>query len=256
MGIFIIAMTKIFYIVSASIACVILRHAFFAKRGNSFLRSNVESDGLESVTVPNVVNIPQNEVPKIEEVLRDTDMNGIYSDTAQTEGDASSSYTPEALADQVKDLPGLTFTPSFNHFSGYLQVSPTRHIHYWYIESMKDPSTDPVVFWTNGGPGCSGLLGLGTEMGPFVFEAGGKLSLNPFTWNNIANILYVEQPAGVGFSKFSDPDDANVGDERAAEDNYKLIKAFFERFPERKPNEFFIASESYGGHYMPSCKFS
>ena len=242
-------MTKISFIVSASIACVIFRHTLFAKRG-SFLRSNVYNDGLESVNVPNVVDIPHHEVPKIEEVLRDTDMNG--SDTAETESGAS--YTPEALADQVTDLPGLTFSPSFNHFSGYLRVSPTRQIHYWYIESMNNPSTDPVIFWTNGGPGCSGLLGLGTEMGPFSFEAGGKLSLNPFTWNNIASILYVEQPAGVGFSKYSDPDDAYVGDERAALDNYQLIKAFFERFPERKPNEFFIASESFGGHYIPWCK--
>ncbi len=92
-------------------------------------------------------------------------------------------------------------------------------------------------------------------MGPFIFEDAGKLALNPFTWNKIANIFYVEQPAGVGFSKYSDPEDAHVGDERAAMDNYNLIKAFLERFPERKLNDFYVASESFGGHYIPWCKF-
>lgn len=167
---------------------------------------------------------------------------------------SSSSYTSEAIAGQITNLLGLTFTPSFNQFSGYLQVSSTRKIHYWYIESLNNPSHDPLVFWANGGPGCSGLLGLGTEMGPFTFNAGGNLTLYPFTWNNIANILYVEQPAGVGFRTFSDPDDANVGDERAPVDNVELIRRFFDRFPERKGNEFYIASESYRGHYIPHCK--
>ncbi len=252
MGIFIIIMSKITYIISASLACIIVRQTFFPK-GTSFLRSNnnVDGGGLESVSSSSITNAFSN---RIEEALEQPSGANDGANVGDTPPGANVSYTPEALADQVTYLPGLTFTPTFNHFSGYLEVAPTRHIHYWYIESMNDPSTDPVVFWTNGGPGCSGLLGLGTEMGPFIFEDAGKLSLNPFTWNNIASILYVEQPAGVGFSKFSDPEDANVGDERAALDNYNLIEAFFARYPERKQNEFYIASESYGGHYVPSCK--
>ena len=58
-----------------------------------------------------------------------------------------SSYTQQAQDDQVTDLPGLDFEPNFKHFSGYIPVSPTRKIHYWYIESSNNPSTDPVVFW-------------------------------------------------------------------------------------------------------------
>lgn len=59
-------------------------------------------------------------------------------------------YTIEAQADLITSLPGLSFTPTFRQFSGYIPVSPTRNIHYWYIESSNNPANDPVVFWTNG----------------------------------------------------------------------------------------------------------
>jgi hypothetical protein len=68
-------------------------------------------------------------------------------------------YTPEALLDQIIELPGADNLLS-NHFSGYLDITSTKHIHYFYIESHRNPVEDSVVFWTNGGPGCSGLLGL------------------------------------------------------------------------------------------------
>lgn len=58
-------------------------------------------------------------------------------------------YTDEALADQIKDLPGadnLEF--NFNQFSGYLKVSETKNLHYWLVESQNDPVNDPLAFWT------------------------------------------------------------------------------------------------------------
>lgn len=166
----------------------------------------------------------------------------------------ASVYTDAAAGDLITDLPGLSYAPGFKQFSGYLTVSEAnqRNIFYWYVESQNDPANDPVVFWTNGGPGCSGLLGFGTEHGPFFFGRDGTLSENPFSWNKAASILYVEQPAGVGFSfSKTESDYINVGDSRAAEDNYMIIRQFLERYPERKQNDFYISSESYGGHYIP-----
>mmetsp|Transcript_14336 Transcript_14336/g.16264 ORF Transcript_14336/g.16264 Transcript_14336/m.16264 type:complete len:570 (+) Transcript_14336:228-1937(+) len=243
----VIIMTKAGYLLSALITSLFFHRVVILNEG-SYLRSTGTSfTGYQQQQ-------HDEEIKMNESANKDTPPLNMEGQTSSNT-DASSnstiiSYTSEANADMITDLPGLTFTPSFNQFSGYLSVSSTRKIHYWYIESMNKPSSDPVVFWTNGGPGCSGLLGLGTEMGPFIFEDG-KLSPNPFTWNTIANILYVEQPAGVGFSVFTDPSDKEVGDERAALDNYQLIKEFFDRFPERKHNEFYIASESFGGHYIP-----
>ncbi|KAJ1441770.1 hypothetical protein B484DRAFT_415048, partial [Ochromonadaceae sp. CCMP2298] len=59
-------------------------------------------------------------------------------------------YTTEALADQVTDLPGAeNLKIPFNQFSGYLKVNGTKNLHYWLVESARDPANDPVAFWTN-----------------------------------------------------------------------------------------------------------
>jgi len=164
-------------------------------------------------------------------------------------------YTPEALADQIKALPGaeaLSF--NFNQFSGYVKINGTKNMHYWLVESQNDPANDPIAFWTNGGPGCSGLLGFLTELGPFRTDNKDlTLSLNPYSWNKIANLVFIEQPCGVGFSYSDDPKggDYKTDDAQAAKDNYALIAQFFVKFPQYAKNSLYIASESYGGHYMP-----
>lgn len=116
-------------------------------------------------------------------------------------------YTPEALKDQVLNLPGAeSLDVSFNQFSGYLTVNTTKHNHYWFVESMGNPSTDPLVFWTNGGPGCSGLLGFLTEQGPFRPNKDLSLAFNEYAWNTVANMVFIEAPCGVGFSYSDNPD--------------------------------------------------
>ena len=69
--------------------------------------------------------------------------------------------TAAAQADRVTDLPGLTDAISFSQYSGYLDLPGTaKHMHYWFVEAeVDDPLSAPLAFWTNGGPGCSGLLG-------------------------------------------------------------------------------------------------
>ena len=159
--------------------------------------------------------------------------------------------TKEAEHDRITHLPGLTEDVSFEQFSGYIDAAPTRHIFYWYVESEKDPDQAPIVWWSNGGPGCSGLLGFGAEHGPFIITRKGKLHPSTYSWNKVANMLYVEQPAGVGYSYVDNPEDKVTGDAQAAVDNYQFILNFLERFPERRKNPFYLASESYGGHYIP-----
>jgi carboxypeptidase C (cathepsin A) len=56
-----------------------------------------------------------------------------------------------------------------------------------YTESQKAPATDPLLWWSNGGPGCSGLLGFLTEHGPFRPQAAPGTGLDPFAfaWNTL-----------------------------------------------------------------------
>jgi len=62
-------------------------------------------------------------------------------------------------SDRVTSLPDCDRLKS-NWYSGYVDATPTRHLHYVLVESLNDPKTDPVVIWFNGGPGCSSLLAL------------------------------------------------------------------------------------------------
>eukprot|EP00621_Florenciella_sp_RCC1693_P005607 CAMPEP_0182523910 /NCGR_PEP_ID=MMETSP1323-20130603/1411_1 /TAXON_ID=236787 /ORGANISM="Florenciella parvula, Strain RCC1693" /LENGTH=466 /DNA_ID=CAMNT_0024732387 /DNA_START=55 /DNA_END=1455 /DNA_ORIENTATION=+ len=167
---------------------------------------------------------------------------------------ASIARTPDAEADQIIDLPDAPEV-DFNMFSGYLPISDTTNYFYWFAEcdGCEDPASAPVALWTNGGPGCSGLIGMMTEQGPFRPQADGTLAKNEYAWNKVANMLYIEQPMGVGFSYSTQKSDyIEVGDDEAAENNYKLMLQFLERFPEYEKNEFYITAESYGGHYMPT----
>jgi serine carboxypeptidase-like clade II len=65
----------------------------------------------------------------------------------------------------------------------------------------------------------------------------------------VANILFVESPAGVGFSK-ARGGQVN-GDKRTAKENYVFLVNWLDRFPNYQKNDLFLAGESYAGHYIP-----
>lgn len=66
----------------------------------------------------------------------------------------ATNYTEAALRDQITDLPGIpSQAKNLNQFSGYIPLEDDKQIFYWLIESMGEPSTDPIALWTNGGPG-------------------------------------------------------------------------------------------------------
>eukprot|EP00475_Leptophrys_vorax_P033926 TRINITY_DN5413_c0_g1_i1.p2 TRINITY_DN5413_c0_g1~~TRINITY_DN5413_c0_g1_i1.p2 ORF type:complete len:481 (+),score=93.43 TRINITY_DN5413_c0_g1_i1:1740-3182(+) len=168
-------------------------------------------------------------------------------------------YTAEALEDFVpwESLPGsdhILDNVTFNSFAGYVTVNDTtgKNYFYWFFESEGNPTTDPVVLWTNGGPGCSGFLGLFTELGPIRPDNEGALLLNPYSWTKLANFIFIEQPTGVGFTYSDTQSDYTVGDDQAARDMYDFLQGWFKKYPNYQSNDFYITSESYGGHYMPT----
>ena len=135
------------------------------------------------------------------------------------------------MEDRVTSLPGLNASVSFAQFAGFVNISENlvrRDIFYWFNEAeLVPPVTAPIVLWTNGGPGCSGILGALTENGPFrAANNGTSLNTAAYSWNKRANMLFVEQPLFVGYSISDDPDDAVTDDEL----NAKRLVTFIERF--------------------------
>lgn len=96
------------------------------------------------------------------------------------------------------------------------------------------------------------LDGLLTEHGPFLVQPDGvTLEYNPYSWNLIANVLYLESPAGVGFS-YSDDKFYATNDTEVAQSNFEALQDFFHLFPEYKNNKLFLTGESYAGIYIPT----
>ncbi|KAK4491372.1 hypothetical protein RD792_002111 [Penstemon davidsonii] len=157
-------------------------------------------------------------------------------------------------ADEILNQPGQPHGVSFSQYSGYVTVDPTagRALFYYFTQS-EDSSTNPLVLWLNGGPGCSSLgSGAMTELGPFRVNPDGKtLWHNENAWNNLANVIFLESPAGVGFSYSNRSSDYITGDKQTATDTYTFLVNWLERFPEYKSRDFYITGESYAGHYVP-----
>ncbi|KFK27639.1 hypothetical protein AALP_AA8G409500 [Arabis alpina] len=159
-------------------------------------------------------------------------------------------------ADRVKELPGQP-PVKFRQYAGYVTVNEThgRALFYWFFEATHNPSEKPLLLWLNGGPGCSSVgFGASEELGPFFPQNSTKpnLKLNPYSWNNAANLLFLESPVGVGFSYSNTSRDiSQLGDTVTARDSYNFLVNWFKRFPQYKSREFYIAGESYAGHYVP-----
>jgi len=141
--------------------------------------------------------------------------------------------------------------------SKYDEKNEDKHLFYWMFEKRESSSTattadekTPFLVWLTGGPGCSSTLALLTENGPCsVNEDGASTSINPYSWTESAHVLWLDQPAGVGFS-YGEETDTN--EEMISEDAYYFLQAFFKKHPEYAANPLFIVGESYGGHYAPS----
>eukprot|EP00531_Pseudo-nitzschia_arenysensis_P001320 CAMPEP_0116142442 /NCGR_PEP_ID=MMETSP0329-20121206/14913_1 /TAXON_ID=697910 /ORGANISM="Pseudo-nitzschia arenysensis, Strain B593" /LENGTH=553 /DNA_ID=CAMNT_0003637683 /DNA_START=63 /DNA_END=1724 /DNA_ORIENTATION=+ len=152
---------------------------------------------------------------------------------------------------------------SSKSISGYMDLkgskydqSGDKHLFFWMFEKRDTEESDikdediPLVVWLTGGPGCSSTLALLTENGPCsVNDDGTGTTVNPHSWTEAAHVLWLDQPAGVGFS-YGDENDS--GEEMVGEDAYYFFQAFFQAHPEYANNPLYIIGESYGGHYVPA----
>jgi cathepsin A (carboxypeptidase C) len=104
--------------------------------------------------------------------------------------------------------------------------------------------------WMTGGPGCSSEVALFGENGPCTVNADGTDTItNPSSWNSNANLLYIDQPAGTGFSYGTGMD---VNEKGVARDMYDFLQQFMQQHSKYAELDFFAVGESYAGHYIPA----
>ncbi|WVQ79509.1 pheromone-processing carboxypeptidase KEX1 [Cryptococcus sp. DSM 104549] len=114
-----------------------------------------------------------------------------------------------------------------------------------------------VLFWFNGGPGCSSFDGSLMEVGPFRTvprseAASGQVEVKMVEggWEEFANVVFVDQPPGTGFS-FA-PTDGYLHDfDELSAHLIQFMKNFYEIFPELQGVDTYLAGESFAGQYIP-----
>ncbi|EGZ26012.1 hypothetical protein PHYSODRAFT_487704 [Phytophthora sojae] len=138
--------------------------------------------------------------------------------------------------------------------AGYIKLANKQddHYFYWFFESRGSPATDPLVLWLSGGPGGSSMFALLVENGPCTIQPDLSTKLNPYSWNNNTNVIWLDQLAGVGFS-FGSPADKDYNETNVGENIYWFLQGFMEKHPQYRGREFFVTGESYGGHYVPAA---
>ncbi|CAH1392265.1 unnamed protein product [Nezara viridula] len=151
-------------------------------------------------------------------------------------------------------LPGTNVTS----YSGYFTVNKTfnSNLFFWFFPSEVDTKNAPIVLWLQGGPGGSSLYGLLCENGPFSVSDELTLKKRQYYWSQRFNVIYIDNPVGVGFS-FTESDSGYATDEvKVGEDLYSILVQFFQLFPDLQKNEFFISGESYAGKYIPAIGYT
>ncbi|KAI0637608.1 serine carboxypeptidase [Trametes polyzona] len=166
--------------------------------------------------------------------------------------DAQSPKTTPGKLRVVENSGVCETTPGVNQASGYGDLASDKSIWFWFFEARKNADTAPLTIWLNGGPGSSSMIGLFQENGPCRITNDSKsVKLNPNSWNEVSNMLYIDQPVGVGFSHGT----TDVGtSQAAAQDVWQFLQIFFadSRFSKFQERDFAIWTESYGGHYGPT----
>ena len=104
------------------------------------------------------------------------------------------SLTPAPL--HMRANARLTFSLSFVEVSEATNGS----LFFWHFQNRHIANRQRTVIWLNGGPGCSSEDGAMMEIGPYRMKNSQELMYNGGSWDEFANIMFVDNPVGTGFS--------------------------------------------------------
>ena len=92
------------------------------------------------------------------------------------------------------------------------------------------------------------------ETGPFglVKLDNNKLGLKEreYGWHEYANVVYVDQPVGTGYS-YAQTDSYVHDISQAASQFVTFLDNFYQVFPELKNTDVYLSGESFAGQYIP-----
>ncbi|MQL91416.1 hypothetical protein Taro_024032 [Colocasia esculenta] len=140
---------------------------------------------------------------------------------------------------------------------GYVTVRPKAHMFWWLYRSPhrvdNGSSPWPVVLWLQGGPGASGVgIGNFQEIGPLDTDLKPRKS----TWLQKADLLFVDNPVGTGYSYVEDDKALVKTDYEAAADLTALLKELFNGNEQLQRCPLYVVAESYGGKYAVTLGLS
>ncbi|OCL14791.1 serine carboxypeptidase [Glonium stellatum] len=149
----------------------------------------------------------------------------------------------------IDSLPDIPFDIG-EMYSGLIPIdmsNASRALFFVFQPIIGEP-VDEVTIWLNGGPGCSSLEGFLQETGLFIWSWGMYApEINMYSWPNLTNVLWVEQPVGTGFST---GDVTATSEEDIAKDFVDFFLNFEKIFGISK-FKIYVTGESYAGRYVP-----
>ncbi|PPQ62877.1 hypothetical protein CVT24_006275 [Panaeolus cyanescens] len=165
-------------------------------------------------------------------------------------------------------LPNITF-PLSTSYAGNLPVDreghPNNTLWFWGFEKSPgsltaplDPlNNEPWGIWLSGpgvdnpaGAGISGLQGLLLENGPIRINSDFSASPNPYSWSNLADYFWLDQPAGVAFAT-SDYEGLPQSGEEIGEDFMRFLANLVKVFPSLATRPLYLTGEGMAGYYIP-----
>ncbi|KAK5109169.1 hypothetical protein LTR62_007254 [Meristemomyces frigidus] len=108
------------------------------------------------------------------------------------------------------------------------------------------------------------MVDLLCDDGPCSIDDNQNVQYNRFSWNNVRDMIYIDQPTLVGFSytilvdSYVDPNSSETitvpggsCTTNAATNVWKALQGLMGGFPQYARSAVHLATESYGGHYGP-----
>ncbi|KAG1735006.1 alpha beta-hydrolase [Suillus lakei] len=175
---------------------------------------------------------------------------------------AAPAEVPSAASFYVPYLPSLhqDTTHPLHIYAGHILSDPDAdsaastdvlaHLFFVMVKARKAADKERLMFWFNGGPGCSSFDGLMMEVGPWRIDGEGGLKTVEGGWEEYTTMVYVDQPAGTGLS-YTSTNHYVHGLQQTTDQLMEFLRTFYKVFPEYETVETYLGGESYAGQYIP-----